>query len=121
MANDDQQTAPRYRLTHMDDIEPVQCPCGMASRAFCDDADGIASLHVVDVSSEARTHYHKKLTEMYFVLDGHGTIELDGEAFDIRTGSSILIKPWCRHRATGDLKILNIVIPAFDADDEWFD
>ena len=121
MTNDDQQTAARYRLADINQVEPVPCPCGMARRAFCDDADGVASLHVVDITSEGRTHYHKKLTELYYVLEGNGTIELDGEVFNIRAGTSILIKPGCRHRAMGDLKILNVPIPAFDADDEWFD
>jgi hypothetical protein len=32
-----------------------------------------------------------------------------------------MIKPGCRHRAIGKLKILNIPIPAFDPDDEFFD
>jgi len=26
-----------------------------------------------------------------------------------------------RHRAVGKMKIVNIPIPAFDPDDEWFD
>jgi hypothetical protein len=32
-----------------------------------------------------------------------------------------MIKPGCRHRAVGDLRILNIPVPAFDPADEWFD
>ena len=35
--------------------------------------------------------------------------------------SSVLIKPGCRHRAVGDLKIVNVPVPAFDPEDEWFD
>jgi hypothetical protein len=35
--------------------------------------------------------------------------------------SSVLIKPGCRHRALGNLKIINIPIPTFDPDDEYFD
>ena len=111
----------RYRIAHLDDIQPVRCPCGMTRRAFGDDPDGIASLHVVDITEDAQTHYHKKLTELYYVLEGHGQMELDGRLVDVRPGSSILIKPGCRHRAIGNLKILNVPIPAFDPDDEWFD
>ena len=48
-------------------------------------------------------------------------MELDGELFDVEPGCSILIKPGCRHRALGQMKILNFVIPAFDPNDEWFD
>ena len=35
--------------------------------------------------------------------------------------TSILIKPGCCHRAVGTLRIINVAIPAFDPDDEWFD
>ena len=48
-------------------------------------------------------------------------MELDGEKVPIRPFSTILIKPLCRHRAVGQLRIVNICIPPFDPADEWFD
>jgi mannose-6-phosphate isomerase-like protein (cupin superfamily) len=105
----------------MDDIAPVPCPCGTAKRAFAGDPDGIATMHVVDIKTDSQTHYHKKLTELYYVLEGQGQMELDGQLFDVRPGTAIMIKPGCRHRAIGKLKIINVPIPAFDPDDEWFD
>lgn len=78
-------------------------------------------MHLVEISVDARAHYHKRMTEIYYVLEGSGEIELDGERLAIQAGDSILIKPGCRHRAIGELKILNTAIPAFDAADEWFD
>jgi len=105
---------------------PSICPnksaaCGTAKRAFTDDPDQVASLHVVDVSQESKTHYHKNMTEMYYVLEGHGQIELDSTRYDVGPGSAIMIKPGCRHRAIGNLKLLNIPVPAFDPQDEYFD
>ena len=47
--------------------------------------------------------------------------ELDGERFPVKPLTSIFIKPGCRHRAIGRMKILNVPIPAFDPHDEWFD
>lgn len=111
----------RFKLVDTQSLPPTDCPCGSAQRAFTDDPDQIASLHVVRVKQAARVHFHKKMTEIYYILEGHGQIELDGLRFDIGPGSSVLIKPGCRHRAIGNLKLLNIPIPAFDADDEWFD
>jgi len=32
-----------------------------------------------------------------------------------------MIHPGCRHRAIGHLKLINVPIPAFDPDDEYFD
>ena len=61
------------------------------------------------------------MTEVYYVLEGSGEVELDGNRFEIHPGMSILIKPGCRHRAIGKMKIINVPIPAFDANDEWFD
>ena len=111
----------KYSVVNLDDVTPVACPCGMTRRAFADDPDGIASLHVVDISVDAKTHYHKKLTEIYYVLEGTGQIELDGDRIDVGPGSAVLIKPGCRHRAIGKMKILNVPVPAFDPEDEWFD
>lgn len=45
-------------------------------------------------------------------------MELDGQRVPVGPGSSILIRPGCRHRAVGSLTILNMPIPRFDPDDE---
>jgi mannose-6-phosphate isomerase-like protein (cupin superfamily) len=75
----------------------------------------------VEISQDSRTHYHKRLTEIYYVLEGEGVMELDGELHSVRPGDAVLIKPGCRHRAIGKLRVLNVPIPAFDPADEWFD
>jgi mannose-6-phosphate isomerase-like protein (cupin superfamily) len=111
----------RYRVASLGEIAPVPCPCGATRRAFAEDPDGPASIHLVDIRADARTHYHKKLTEIYLILEGSGEMELDGERVPVGPLSTILIHPGCRHRAIGEMKIVNIPIPAFDPDDEWFD
>lgn len=111
----------RYEIVHPAALAAVKCPCGETRRAFLDDADGVASLHVVEITADSRVHYHKRLTEIYYVLEGEGHMELDGERHAVQPGDAILIKPLCRHRAVGQLRVLNIPIPAFDPTDEWFD
>lgn len=113
--------AENFSIIDIPSLAPTRCPCGMTRRAFVDDPDRIVSLHVVDIQDDAKTHYHKKLTEVYYILDGEGHMELNGERHPVRPGTSILIKPGCRHRAVGQLKIINVVVPPFDPDDEWFD
>ncbi len=110
-----------YLIAQLDQISPVECPCGIARRAFAVPENSVATLHLVDISAEARTHFHKKMTEIYLVLSGEGRIELDGESFTLRPMTTIMIRPGCRHRAIGNLKIINVAIPAFDEADEWFD
>ena len=115
------QQGANYRIARLSEIEPVDCPCGLARRAFGDDPEGIATLHVVDIRQDTAPHYHKKLTEIYYILEGTGQVELDGRKYDVAPGDAILIKPGCRHRALGAMKIINVPIPAFDPADEWFD
>lgn len=110
-----------YTIAHLNDITPTKCPCGFSRRAFATPDNQVATLHLVDIQEDAQTHYHKKLTEIYLVLEGEGFMELDGELHPVKPMSTILIKPGCRHRAVGKLKIINVPIPAFDPADEWFD
>lgn len=114
-------TDTNYLFAQLDEIEPQRCPCGFTKRAFAVPENQTATIHLVDIQEDARTHYHKKLTEIYLILEGEGHMELDGELIPVKPMSSILIKPGCRHRAIGKLKIVNIPIPAFDPEDEWFD
>jgi mannose-6-phosphate isomerase-like protein (cupin superfamily) len=112
---------PNYMLADLNAIPPVRCPCGFAKRAFATPDNSTATLHVVDIQEDSRAHYHKKLTEIYLVLEGEGQMELDGKLFPAKPMTAIFIKPGCRHRAVGKMKIINIPIPAFDETDEWFD
>ena len=108
-----------YTISQLSELDSLPCPCGAARRAFVDEADATASVHLVDISEDARPHYHKSLTEIYVILQGEGYLELDGELIAVKPLSAVKIKPGCVHRAVGKMRILNIVIPAFDAGDEW--
>jgi mannose-6-phosphate isomerase-like protein (cupin superfamily) len=104
-------------------IEPVRCPCGWARRAFADVPDAPASVHRVEVEVDARTHYHREHTEIYYILEcaADAAIELDGERVPVEAGHAVMIPPGARHRAVGRMTILNVVVPPFDPADEWFD
>lgn len=121
MTVDSSPASARYCVVDLTQMPAQPCPCGNARRAFTEDPDRIASMHIVQISAESRVHYHRHMTELYYVLEGSGHMELDGEQIPVRPGSAILIKPGCRHRAVGQLKILNVPVPAFDPQDEWFD
>jgi mannose-6-phosphate isomerase-like protein (cupin superfamily) len=112
---------PNDLINQLDEIAPVACPCGWARRAFADAAAHVAGVHLVDIRQDAQVHYHRKMTEIYVVLEGQGEIELDGQRFPLKPLTVVYIRPGCRHRALGHLRLLNIPIPAFDPADEWFD
>jgi mannose-6-phosphate isomerase-like protein (cupin superfamily) len=110
-----------YMIARFDDIEAVKCPCGFSRRAFVSPENPTATMHIVDIQADARVHFHKKLTEVYLVLEGEGYMELDGESVPVKPFTAIFIKPGCRHRAVGKMRIVNVSIPAFNPEDEWFD
>lgn len=110
-----------YAVARLDAIPAVPCPCGQTRRAFATPDNPVATIHLVDISADSRPHYHKNLTEIYLVLEGSGHMELDGDIVPLEPMTAVLIKPGCRHRAVGALRIVNIPVPAFDAADEWFD
>ena len=112
---------PRYWVAQLGDIKAIRCPCGFAKRAFARPDNGLATMHIVDILQDSQVHYHKKLTEIYLVLEGEGHLELDGNKVPVKPMTAVFIRPGCRHRAVGKLRIVNVPIPAFDPADEWFD
>jgi len=117
----DHKEKPRYWVAQLGDIDPIRCPCGFAKRAFARPDNALATMHIVDITKDSQVHYHKKLTEIYLVLEGKGFLELDGNMVPVKPMTAIFIKPGCRHRAVGKLRIVNVPIPAFDPADEWLD
>jgi mannose-6-phosphate isomerase-like protein (cupin superfamily) len=110
-----------YMIAKFDEIEPVKCPCGFSRRAFVSHDNPTATMHMVNIKADSQVHYHKKLTEVYLILEGEGKMELDGQIIPVKPFTAIFIKPGCRHRAIGRLRIVNVSIPAFDPSDEWLD
>ena len=113
----------RWKFADFASIPPVPCPCGQAKRAFHGVQEFPGTLHITEISEEARRHYHKTLTETYVFLECQpdAKMELDGEIIPVRQYHSIVIPPGVRHRAIGNMKVLIVVLPEFDPNDEWFD
>jgi len=115
------ETARRYRIVDFADIPGVPCPCGIARRAFAGVPEFPGTIHVTSISVDAQAHYHRRLTETYFILEcgPDARIELDDDVVPVRPGMCIMIPPGVRHRAVGEMKVLIIVLPKFDPTDEW--
>jgi quercetin dioxygenase-like cupin family protein len=112
-----------YEIVDFAEIEGVPCPCGTARRAFAGVPDFPGTVHVTEISADAELHYHKRLTETYYILEcgNDAQMQLDDDVISLKPGMCILIRPGVRHRAIGQMKVLIIAVPKFDAADEWMD
>ena len=115
---------PGWQVKHRDETPAVPCPCGSAQRVLTAADEAGVSVHFVEISETSATHYHNRLTEIYVVTAGSGWLELDGQRQPLSEGSVAVIPPGTRHRAVpGDdgLRIVNLVRPPFDPEDEHHD
>ena len=108
-------------VRHESEVPKERSTCGwrhlLISRQ--DKSAGVAAwAHAVDIDG-AREHYHKRSTELYYVLEGEGAVVLDGVEHPVRKGSIVHIPPGVVHGAKGRVKVLVIGIPDI-ADDDLF-
>lgn len=77
----------------------------------------------VAAGGATQRHYHKLSEEFYFILEGSGEMELDGERRLVGPGDAILIPPgaWHTIAATERLRFLCCCAPPYDHSDTYFD
>jgi mannose-6-phosphate isomerase-like protein (cupin superfamily) len=76
----------------------------------------------VAAGSSTERHYHKQSEEFYFVLEGEGAMEIDGETLSVTSGDAILIPPGSWHQITAStpLRFLCCCAPAYSHEDTYF-
>jgi mannose-6-phosphate isomerase-like protein (cupin superfamily) len=105
----DEENAPRERST-----------CGWRHLLISRQDENVAAwAHAVDIDG-AKEHYHRVATELYYVLDGDGTVVLDGVEHPVRKGSIVHIPPGVVHGARGRMRVLVVGIPDICDEDLYF-
>ena len=116
----ERNTTQSHEIVDFDSLPAMACPCGYARRAFLETPDFPGTIHRTEITTDAKTHFHRRLTETYYILqcEADAKMELDGQIIPLRPGLCILIRPGVRHRAIGRMTVLIIVFPKFDPSDE---
>lgn len=104
------------------DVNPSQITCGLMRKLTdASDFNGMDFVHVT-ITDSTKRHYHKKLTEVYFVLKGAIDIEIDGKTEHLEKGHMIMIFPNTNHKAwkisKADAEILVVCCPPWSEEDE---
>jgi len=108
-----------YLVRRLDEIVSVPCPCGSSARIITSRDTSVAGFHVTHIRDSTR-HYHKNTTEIYYVLEGQGFLEVGDDTVSLVPGTAVLIEPGTPHRGYGDFKTVVVSVPAFDPEDEYF-
>lgn len=68
-------------------------------------------------------HYHKLSEEIYFMLDGEGVMEIDGQEREVGPGDAILIPPGAWHQITAStaIRFLCCCAPVYAHEDTYFE
>jgi uncharacterized cupin superfamily protein len=100
---------PSWQVAHLDDIErrgrdiPVREHLGIHAfgiNAYTPGEDGT----LINEHDEAGSGQE----ELYIVLDGKATFEVDGEAIEASPGTLVFVGPESRRKATGDGTVLAV-------------
>lgn len=71
--------------------------------------------------AQTTPHYHPQTEEIYFILEGHGQMQIDGEQRRVGPGDAVAIPPGAVHtlRNTGEvtLRFLCCCAPAYEHHD----
>src|SRR5215218_8801310 len=93
------------------EVEPWAETCGQI-RPLIEEADGAAAeVHHVEID-HAKLHFHEKTDEIYYVIDGEGTMVLDDERVELHKGVVVYVPRGVRHKAVGRLTVLTVCIPS---------
>jgi mannose-6-phosphate isomerase-like protein (cupin superfamily) len=86
------------------------------------DAQSLAEASLA-VGQATTRHYHAASEEIYFVLEGRGRMELDGEVRDVGPGDAVLIPPGAWHQITAEepLRFLCCCAPPYSDGDTFFE
>lgn len=70
----------------------------------------------------SQRHRLKRSSEIYFILEGEGEMNIGNESSRVHQGQAIFISPlswqYIKNTGTADLKFLCIVYPSWNEDDE---
>lgn len=113
---------PKTLVRHEGHTPRERSACGwrdrLISREDCEIGPA-AWAHAVDIDG-AKPHYHKVGTELYYVLEGKGSVILDGVEHALKKGSLVHIPPGVIHGARGQMRLLVVGIPDI-AEEDYFE
>jgi mannose-6-phosphate isomerase-like protein (cupin superfamily) len=98
------------------EVTPWAETCGQIRTLITAADEAAAEVHHVEIDN-AKLHYHKQTDEVYYIIDGEGTMILDDETIEVHAGVVVYVPRGVKHKAIGKLTVLTVCIPRGVLDD----
>lgn len=117
-----------FTVLNLEDQKPFTTKDGSQIRSILDrknapvEKQSLAEARI-PAGGATQRHYHRASEELYFILEGRGEMEIDGERQDVFPGDAILIPPGAWHTiiAAEALRFLCCCAPPYSHEDTYFE
>jgi len=104
------QLATKFLRRDPADVTPWTETCGQIRPLIEASDEAAAEVHQVEIE-HAKLHYHERTDEVYYVIDGQGTMTLDDETIELHRGVVVYVPRGVKHKAVGKVTVLLVCIP----------
>ena len=115
-------------IRRLSEQEPFTTRDGSTIRSILDRSNApVAQQSLAEASlpegGATERHYHRRSEEIYFLLEGEGCMEIDGEERVVGPGDAVLIPAgaWHQIRALQPLRFLCCCAPPYAHEDTYFE
>jgi mannose-6-phosphate isomerase-like protein (cupin superfamily) len=110
-------------VSSLSSAEPFTTKDGSTIRELHHTAEQSLAEATLDAGQATDRHHHRRTEEIYFIVDGTGEMELEGERRRVAPGDAVLIPAGSRHqiRAETRLRFLCSCAPSYSDEDTFLD
>lgn len=104
-------------------LTPFTTKDGSTIREYLHTAAQSLAEATLEPGQGTRRHYHRLAEEIYLIVEGSGTLEVDGETAEVVSGDAILIPPGAWHElvaGSDGVRLLCCCVPPYAHDDTFF-
>jgi mannose-6-phosphate isomerase-like protein (cupin superfamily) len=106
-----------------DRAEPFTTKDGSTIRELMRAANQTLAEATLEPGQRTERHYHAESEELYYLVEGTGEMEIDGERSQVGPGDAILVPPGAWHQITAgdaELRFLCCCAPGYQHADTFF-
>jgi len=112
------------RVAQRSDLEPFTTKDGSEIREYLHTGAQSLAEATLATGQSTQRHYHRRSEEIYLIVEGGGTMEVDGEERAVRADDAILIPAGAWHTLTAGsegARLLCCCVPPYSHEDTYFD